>query len=175
MIDTYRRLIISVDWVTVIKISSSKWRLDLCKCNWLWLQVYGLQNDKQHHIYHHWCRMTRSPWYKFDCQSHGYRNFECYCNFAATQFPVLSHFARNCLSNLAPNGVKPSAGTCFIQLFWLSVISVSLHWHHNENDGVPNHRRFDCMLSRLFRRRSKKTSKFRVTGLCEGIPHTKSQ
>ena len=25
-----------------------------------------------------------------------------------------------------------------------------------------------CLLSRLFRRRSTKTSKFRVTGLCEG-------
>ena len=26
----------------------------------------------------------------------------------------------------------------------------------------------DCLLDRLFRRRSKKTSKLRVTGLCEG-------
>ena len=43
-----------------------------------------------------------------------------------------------------------------------------LQWHHNEWDGVSNHRRLDCLLSRLFRRRSKKKSKFRVTGLCEG-------
>ena len=28
----------------------------------------------------------------------------------------------------------------------------------------------DCLLNRLFRRRSKKTSKLRVTGLCEGNP-----
>ena len=44
----------------------------------------------------------------------------------------------------------------------------SLLGRHNEHDGVSNHRRFDCLLNRLFRRRSKKTSKLRVTGLCEG-------
>ena len=44
----------------------------------------------------------------------------------------------------------------------------SLHWLHNEHDGVSNHRRLDCLLNRLFRRRSKKTSKLRVTGLCDG-------
>ena len=43
-----------------------------------------------------------------------------------------------------------------------------LQWRHNEGDGVSNHRRLDCLLNRLFRRRSKKTSKLRVTGLCEG-------
>ena len=43
-----------------------------------------------------------------------------------------------------------------------------LLWHHNERDGVLHHRRHDCLLNRLFRRRSKKTSKVRVTGLCEG-------
>ena len=44
----------------------------------------------------------------------------------------------------------------------------SLQWRHNERDGVPNHQPQDCLLKRLFRRRSKKTSKLRVTGLCEG-------
>ena len=34
----------------------------------------------------------------------------------------------------------------------------SLHWRHNDRDGVSNHRRFDCLLNRLFRHRSKKTS-----------------
>ena len=42
-----------------------------------------------------------------------------------------------------------------------------LEWRHNERDGVSNHRRLDCLLNRLFRRRSKKTSKLRVTGLCK--------
>ena len=46
--------------------------------------------------------------------------------------------------------------------------SATLHWRHNGRDGVSNHRRIDCVLNSLFRRRSKKTSKLRVTGLCEG-------
>ena len=43
-------------------------------------------------------------------------------------------------------------------------------WRHNERDGVSNPRRLDCLLNRLFRRRSKKTSKLCVTCLCEGNP-----
>ena len=43
-----------------------------------------------------------------------------------------------------------------------------LQWHHNEPGGVTNRRLCECLLSRLFRPRSKKTSKPRVTGLCEG-------
>ena len=46
----------------------------------------------------------------------------------------------------------------------------SLQWRHNERDGVSNHIRLHCLLNRLFRRRSKKTSKLRVTGLREGNP-----
>ena len=44
----------------------------------------------------------------------------------------------------------------------------SLHWRHNGHDGVSNHQPHDCLLNRLFRRRSKKASKPRVTGLCVG-------
>ena len=42
----------------------------------------------------------------------------------------------------------------------------TLHWRHNDHGGVSNHQPHDCLLNRLFRRRSKKTSKLRVTGLC---------
>ena len=41
-------------------------------------------------------------------------------------------------------------------------------WRHNRRDGVSNHQPHHCLLKRLFRRRSKKTSKLRVTGLCAG-------
>ena len=44
----------------------------------------------------------------------------------------------------------------------------TLQWRHNESDGVLNHRRRDGLLNRLLRQRSKKPSKHRVTGLCEG-------
>ena len=41
-----------------------------------------------------------------------------------------------------------------------------LHWRHNDHGGVSNHQPHGCLLNRLFRRRSKKTSKLRITGLC---------
>ena len=43
-----------------------------------------------------------------------------------------------------------------------------LQWRHNGLDGVSNHQPHHCLLNRLFGRRSKKTSKLRVTGLCVG-------
>ena len=45
---------------------------------------------------------------------------------------------------------------------------LSLQRRHNEREVVSNHQPHDCLLNRSFRRRSKKTSKLRVTGLCEG-------
>ena len=45
-------------------------------------------------------------------------------------------------------------------------IYMSLQWRHNGRDSVSNHQPHHCLLNRLFRRRSKKTSKLRVTGLC---------
>ena len=44
----------------------------------------------------------------------------------------------------------------------------ALQWCHNGHDRVSNHQPHDCLLNHLFRRRSKKTSKLRVTGLCAG-------
>ena len=45
--------------------------------------------------------------------------------------------------------------------------NVALRWRHNGRHSVSNHQPHDCLLNRLFRRRSKKTSA-RVTGLCAG-------
>ena len=42
-----------------------------------------------------------------------------------------------------------------------------LQWRHNDHDGVSNHQSQGCLLNRLFRPRSKKTSKLRVTGTGE--------
>ena len=44
----------------------------------------------------------------------------------------------------------------------------SLQWRHNGHGSVSNHQHHDFLLNRLFRRRSKKTLKPRVTGLCAG-------
>ena len=66
-------------------------------------------------------------------------------------------------------------GTCYGDyidslLPWSIHIAISLQWCHNERDGVSNHQRLYCLLNCLFRRRSEKTSKLCVTGLCERNP-----
>ena len=43
-----------------------------------------------------------------------------------------------------------------------------LQWRHNGRDSVSNHQPHDCLLNRLVRGRSKKTSTLPVTGLCVG-------
>ena len=62
-----------------------------------------------------------------------------------------------------------------ISYCWLKLVKetesiqlTTLWWRHNDHDSVSNHQPHECLLNRLFRRRSKKTSKLRVTGLCVG-------
>ena len=50
----------------------------------------------------------------------------------------------------------------------LKGVCIPLQWRHNGHDSISNHQPYECFLNRLFRRRSKKTSKLRVTGLCAG-------
>ena len=69
------------------------------------------------------------------------------------------NFERKCITCLH------SLGCCWLLLKMV----VSLQWRHNGHDGVSNHQLHDCLLNRLFRCRSKKTSKLRVAGLCWGI------
>ena len=59
-----------------------------------------------------------------------------------------------------------------MELWWflcyLTEQTIALQWRHNDRDCVSNHQPCECLLKRLFRRRSKKTSKLPVTGLGEG-------
>ena len=48
------------------------------------------------------------------------------------------------------------------------IMDYPLKWRHNKRNSVSNHQCPDCLLNRLFRRRSKNTSKLCVTGLCAG-------
>ena len=57
-----------------------------------------------------------------------------------------------------------------ISFCYITVTSHLLQWRHNERNGVSNHRRIDCSLKRLYRRRSKKTSKYHAYGFCERNP-----
>ena len=56
--------------------------------------------------------------------------------------------------------------------WWYVVSSEGGICHYNDviigRDSVSNHQSRECLLSRLIRRRSKKTSKLRFTGLCAG-------
>ena len=54
------------------------------------------------------------------------------------------------------------------KLGYISYFSMTLLWRHNGRGSVSNHQPHDCLLNRFFRRRSKKTSKLRATGLCAG-------
>ena len=66
-------------------------------------------------------------------------------------------------------------------IYFIHTVNITLHsgpvfrlehatllWRHNGRDGVSKHQPRDCLLNRSFRRRSEKTSKLRVTGLCAG-------
>ena len=52
-----------------------------------------------------------------------------------------------------------------------SIMVNTLRWRHNDRDSVSHHQPHDCLLNRLFRRRSKETSKLRVTGRPVNSPH----
>ena len=81
----------------------------------------------------------------------------------------LAHLIQNCWHeayHISPMPVEAipktgKNGRCLVTI-------KPLRWRHNGCDSVSNHQPHDCLLNRLFRRRSKKTSKLRVTGLCVG-------
>ena len=53
-------------------------------------------------------------------------------------------------------------------LIYSDIDMCTLQWRHNGRDCVSNHQPCHCLLNRLLRLRSKKTSKLRITGLCVG-------
>ena len=64
--------------------------------------------------------------------------------------------------------LSPTATNLWLccSLPWSHIVALQLR--HNGCDSVSNHQPHDCLLNGSFRRRSKKTSKLRVTGLCAG-------
>ena len=86
-----------------------------------------------------------------------------------------------CIGAINPQTVNLHHFTNVWQMDRFFVV-VSLQWRYNERDCVSNHRRLNYLINGFFRRRSKKTLKLRVSGLCEGIPrwtvdssHTRGQ
>ena len=63
-----------------------------------------------------------------------------------------------------PGDLRISQVTCHSSEDWAPT-DETLQWRQNGHNVVSNHQPRDCFLNRLFRRRSKKTSKLRVTYL----------
>ena len=73
------------------------------------------------------------------------------------------------IENLSKSNTKiQSSVVVYAQRVCMPVAQMPLQWRHNDYCSVSNHQPHGCLLNRLFRRRSKKTSKLRVTGLCAG-------
>ena len=74
---------------------------------------------------------------------------------------------QNCSSLWLVWSMFPWEQDTLLQYLDYELIWFSIQWRHNERDGVSNHQPHDSLLHCLFSRRSKKTSKLLVTGLCE--------
>ena len=74
-----------------------------------------------------------------------------------------------CVRSVTKIALQSKHGWRDISCSWVIwLLARALLWRHNGTDGVSNHQPYDCLLNRLFRHRSKKTSKLRVTGPCAG-------
>ena len=87
--------------------------------------------------------------------------------------PFVSWTIETQISQLAP--CFHLIGVAAAQIWmWFNISDTYCHtlrWRHNDHAGVSNHQPHGCLLNRWFRRKSKKTSKLRVTGLCAGKIH----
>ena len=101
-------------------------------------------------------------------------DYVCHCQVDSCK-GVAVHVPRSAV--LDPSS---TVGLCHVAttVLWLLELH-TLQWRHNERGGVSNHRRFDCLLNRLFRHRSKKTPRhWPLWGEFTDdrwIPHTKGQ
>ena len=94
---------------------------------------------------------------------------------APVPYPTMLHFGTECENIfLLQNGALWDICEMHYGILWdwpiicRCCMVIALQWRHNDHDGVSNYQPHGCLLNRLFRRRSKKTSKLRVTGLCVG-------
>ena len=88
-----------------------------------------------------------------------------YCVFLYSK-----HVVATLLDSAAKNKHLMLSHLMYTYIRFTCVFKQKLQWRCNERDGVSNHRRPDCLLNRLFMRRSTKTSKLLVTGFSEGNP-----
>ena len=105
---------------------------------------------------------TLVMWHALQCMC-------CQCNRMSTTVLTSNH--ANCLCLITFSRAKTSGEFTHIHHGYIHSFeyrNLALQWRHNGRDSVSNHQPRECLLSRLIRQRSKKTSKLRVTGLCAG-------
>ena len=94
---------------------------------------------------------------------HPFQVLQCYSILCLQWQNVASKYFKLSMPKCSPACHNPlSTNTCDLR------DARSLHWRHNGHDSFSNHHPHDCLLNCLFRRRSKKMSKLRVTSLCAG-------
>ena len=124
----------------------------------LWKLKYGGQNS----IFFSW-----NPWSKFYVPWKGGSKFYIFSQCLEKGGSKPRSLPTNFTEGVPPPGNWPIV----LKQFHHTRI-FPLQWRHNEHEGVLRHQHHDCLLNRLFRRRStwsKKLSKLRVTGFVRGI------
>ena len=117
-----------------------------------------------HYLYQYWLTIKGVPWrppVRKVLRSAHELNLQHV--FGDNTFAISTLFPRD-----QRDKVWPKFYHCHQFQFRFPGAVLPLRWRHNGHAGVSNHQSRDCLLNRLFRRRSKKTSKLRVTGLCAG-------
>ena len=70
--------------------------------------------------------------------------------------------------SLVASDIKPPSTHTFFENF-VVLLRYPLQWRHNGRDRVSNHQPHDCLLDRLFRRRSKKNQSSASLAFVRGI------
>ena len=125
--------------------------------NFHWVPIY---------MFNPWCQIWSIIW--IELHPIILRNVTCHCFFWFQYFTTKNtevHLFKNTDWKryqiwVTPRSLYRDMNTC--------KKVPSLLWRHNERDCISNHQPRDCLLNRLFRSRSKKTSNLRVSGFCAG-------
>ena len=94
-------------------------------------------------------------WSKWSC----YKATQLYYTMLENKTSMCDQYTKHATQVLLKVSIKAHTNCC---------CRITLQWRHNGHDSVSNHQPNHCSFNRLFIRRSKKTSKLCVTGLCAG-------
>ena len=127
---------------------------------WFGLYLHYIRHDKLNTLYGVYCNHKRIKWLN-----------QCWPDSLMSQRICSPLCIISCKICCPDDAIRTNRSLCqetswYTQCNWHT--HLPLQWRYNEHDGVSNHQPHECLLNRAFERRSKKTSKLRVTGLCAG-------